>query len=561
MPGKLVGMKELALLGDEAVALGALHAGVSASYGYPGTPSTEIMERLIAEYEAGGPLAAWSTNEKTALEAALGVSFAGKRTIVTMKHVGLNVAADPLMNGALLGIKGGLVIAVADDPGMHSSQNEQDSRIYADFAMIPCLEPRNQQEAYDMAREAFDVSERFHVPVILRLVTRLSHARAGVAVREARAQNPLSKAADKSEWMLLPASARRRYDLMIAKQADIAAWSAAHPSNRLEIEGRDASAAIITTGLGGNYYEENFPGLEEKATAAGSRLPARLHIGAYPLPEKAIRDICSRAESVLVVEEGMPVVERLLRGLLPQSIRIRGKLDGTVPRSGELDPDNVRPALGLAPRASISASIPKLPGRPPQLCVGCPHADSYAVIKAALEGKASNAVTSDIGCYALGAMPPLAVPETIVCMGASVNMAKGAADSGIEYAVGVIGDSTFLHSGITPLIDAVSANTPMTLVILDNSIVAMTGCQQTMLPSTRLVPLLEGIGVAKDHIVVLEALKKNHEANLAAFRKELEYRGLSVVIFRRECLEAAKARLKKERAAKIPAASCEGGSR
>jgi indolepyruvate ferredoxin oxidoreductase alpha subunit len=548
-------MNELALLGDEAVALGALHAGVSASYGYPGTPSTEIMERLIAEYGKGGPLAAWSTNEKTALEAALGVSFAGRRSLVTMKHVGLNVAADPFINGALLGIKGGLVLAVADDPGMHSSQDEQDTRFYAAFAMVPCLEPRSQQEAYEMTREAFDVSERFSVPVVLRLTTRLSHARAGVVVAAPREQNRVEKAADKTAWMLLPAYARRRYELLIAKQADIAAWTAAHPSNKLELDGRDLKSAVITTGLGGNYYEEN---LAEFAASLGGKLPARLHIGAYPAPADAIRKLCASAERVLVVEEGMPVLEEKLRGILPQSLTVNGKLDGTLPRAGELDPDNVRKALGLAPRPTLAADLPKLPGRPPQLCRGCPHGDSYEIIKQALAGKSSTAVTADIGCYALGALPPYAVPETIVCMGASVNMAKGAADAGIEYAVGVIGDSTFLHSGITPLIDAVKANTPMTLVILDNSIVAMTGCQDTMLPSAALVPLLQGLGVNPEHIVVLEALKKNFDANLAAFKKEIEYRGLSVVVFRRECLEAFKARSKKEAAKARGAASCEG---
>ncbi len=548
-------MKELALLGDEAVALGALHAGVSAAYGYPGTPSTEIMEYLIAEHERGGPLAAWSTNEKTALEAALGVSFAGKRTIVTMKHVGLNVAADPFVNAALLGIKGGLVLAVADDPGMHSSQDEQDSRFYAAFAMVPCLEPRSQQEAYAMTREAFDLSERFAVPVVIRLTTRLSHARAGVVPSEPRAQNALSKAEDKTQWMLLPAYARRRYDSLIAKQADFAAWSASHPSNKLETEGRDAEFAVVTSGLGGNYYEEN---LADFAASRGGKLPARLHIGAYPAPVESIRALCAKAKTVLFIEEGMPVLEEKMRGFLPPAVSVKGKLEGSLPRSGELDPDNVRVALGLAPRAALKADLPKLPGRPPQLCKGCPHGDSYEIIKQATAGKASVAVTSDIGCYALGALPPYAVPETIVCMGASVNMAKGASDAGIEYAIGVIGDSTFLHSGITPLIDAVKANTPMTLVILDNSIVAMTGCQETMLPSASMVPLLQGLGVDPSHIVVLEALKKNAEANLAAFKKEIEYRGLSVVIFRRECLEAFKARQKKAKAKAAGAAACEG---
>ena len=197
------------------MALGALHGGVSASYGYPGTPSTEIMEYLLEAYAQGGPIARWCTNEKTALEAALGVSFAGRRALVTMKHVGLNVASDPFINGSLLRIRGGLVLAVADDPGMHSSQNEQDSRFYADFALVPCLEPRNQQEAYEMAREAFDLSEQFQVPVLLRMTTRLSHARAEVSEGPARKQNPLSKVKDKTQWMLLPGFARKNYAALI----------------------------------------------------------------------------------------------------------------------------------------------------------------------------------------------------------------------------------------------------------------------------------------------------------------------------------------------------------
>ncbi|MDR0998323.1 MAG: indolepyruvate ferredoxin oxidoreductase, partial [Treponema sp.] len=234
----------LALLGDEAAALGAIHAGLSAAYGYPGTPSTEILEYLIGAAARGGDpsasgagsfRASWCVNEKTALEAALGASFAGRRAMVTMKHVGLNVAADPFINGSLLGIKGGLVIAVADDPGMHSSQNEQDSRFYAGFALIPCLEPRSQQEAYDMAREAFDVSESFGAPVMLRLTTRLSHARSTVETREARAPNPAAKGEDKTRWMLLPVYARRNYTNLIEKQESILDWSVSHPANRLEL--------------------------------------------------------------------------------------------------------------------------------------------------------------------------------------------------------------------------------------------------------------------------------------------------------------------------------------
>ena len=555
--------KQPAMLGDEAVALGAIHAGISAAYGYPGTPSTEILEYLIAEYQKGGPPARWCTNEKTALEAALGVSFAGRRSIVTMKHVGLNVAADPFVNGALLGIHGGLVIAVADDPGMHSSQNEQDSRYYAAFAMIPCLEPRSQQEAYDMTREAFDISERFQVPVLLRMATRLSHARAAIAAHNPVPQKPLAKHAEKSRWMLLPAFARKNYASLIEKQAAIQAWSAAHPANRLElpkgIEGK-YDLAIITSGLGGNYYEENAADL---AVMRNGRATARLHIGAYPLPVESIRALCAASEKVLILEEGQPFIEEKLRGILPQPVALAGKLagfnggtGGPVPRTGELDPDNVRQALGLParPGANIAhnggINLAAIPGRPPQLCQGCPHADSYETIKKAVAaidsrpGHPSVGINSDIGCYSLGAAPPYEVPESIVCMGASVGMAKGAADAGLPYSVAVIGDSTFIHSGIAGLIDAAAAGIPMTLIILDNSIVAMTGCQETMLPSDKLRALILGCGVAPERLLELEAKKQLVDENAVRLQAEIEHRGLSVVVFRRECLEAFRKRKK-----------------
>ncbi|MDR2178644.1 MAG: indolepyruvate ferredoxin oxidoreductase subunit alpha [Treponema sp.] len=550
-----------ALLGDEAAALGAVHAGLSAAYGYPGTPSTEILEYLINAAEEGAPAgafrASWCGNEKTALEAALGTSFAGRRALVTMKHVGLNVAADPFINGSLLGIKGGLVLAVADDPGMHSSQNEQDSRFYAAFAMIPCLEPRSQQEAYDMAREAFDISEAFRTPVLLRMVTRLSHARSAVAPRAARPQNSPAKCGEKTRWMLLPVHARRNYGSLIERQGTMLAWSSAHPANKLELDDppgglkRDRSFAVITSGLGGNYYEEN---LEDLIRRRGS-VPARLHIGAYPLPVESIRNLCAGAEQVLVIEEGQPFIEEKLRGLLPQPIRIHGKLNGAAPRTGELDPDNVRRALGLLPRPSVldaAINLPPLPGRPPQLCAGCPHGDSYAAINRTVAeldprpGHPDVAVCADIGCYSLGASPPWEAIETIVCMGASVGMARGAAEAGIPYALAVIGDSTFIHSGITGLIDAVNAGSPVTICILDNSIVAMTGCQPTIVPSDKLRALILGCGIEAAHVLELEAKKPLLEENAARLKAELEYRGPSVVIFRRECLEAARKRRKRE---------------
>jgi indolepyruvate ferredoxin oxidoreductase, alpha subunit len=563
-------MDNLVLLGDEAVALGALHAGLSAAYGYPGTPSTEIMEYLIAARESRGResgrqpiIASWCANEKTAYEAALGMSFAGKRVIVTMKHVGLNVAADPFVNSALLDIKGGLVLAVADDPSMHSSQDEQDSRFYADYAGIPCLEPRSQQEAYDMAGLAFDLSEKLALPVMLRLTTRLAHARAAVSAGRAgsegagRPQNKLAKASDRTGWILLPAYARKRYELLCAKQADIAAFVEASGLNQASAGSK--STVVITAGLGGNYYEENLP---DFIAANRGGAPARLHIGAYPAPVKAIRELCEGAGRVIVIEEGQPFLEKKLRGILEPKLPVNGKLDGLLPLQGELTPDNVRASLGLPDRPRAApASIP-LPARPPQLCQGCPHGDSYKAIKDALADldPASVSITADIGCYALGALPPFSVPETLVCMGASISMAGGAADAGIRYPIGVIGDSTFLHSGIGPLIDAVSYRKPITAIILDNSIVAMTGCQDTILPSERLRAIAEGIGVEAEHVVEIEATKMRAAENVAAIRREMEYRGPSVIIAKRECLEAFRLRKKKDKASQGGAAATSEGS-
>jgi indolepyruvate ferredoxin oxidoreductase alpha subunit len=546
-------MKEMVLLGDEALALGALHAGVSGCFGYPGTPSTEILEYLVDNFEKkGAPVAQWCANEKTAYETALGVSFAGKRALVTMKHVGLNVAADPFMNSSLLQIKGGLVCVVADDPSMHSSQGEQDTRFYADFAMVPLFEPTNQQEAYEMIGEAFELSERFAVPVIMRMVTRLAHSRAVVhPVDSVRPENALGKGSP-ADWMLLPALARKNYEKMIAKQANLADWASAYARNALAINPKRKDLAIITSGLGRNYYAENLA--DYAASCGDAGLPSTLHVASMPLPVELIRKIADSAETILVIEEGMPFLEKQLRGLVPGKNKIVGKFSGLLPRAGELNPDLVRQALGLAPRKSAADgfAMPALPGRPPQLCQGCPHHDSYSSLNRAVEllnakeGKVSTVVTADIGCYALGAVAPLKAVETIVCMGASIGMARGAAEAGYKYAFGVIGDSTFLHSGLTGLVDAVSTKTPMTVIILDNSIVAMTGCQPTMLPSSQLEKAVLGIGVDPSHLRVIEAKPGLVEENARILMEEAEYRGVSVVIMVRECLEAFRLRKKKE---------------
>jgi indolepyruvate ferredoxin oxidoreductase alpha subunit len=526
------------LLGDDAVALGAIHAGITAAYAYPGTPSTEILEYILRYKDRHGkPHAAWCANEKTALEEALGVSFAGRRALVAMKHVGLNVAADPFVNAAIVSIHGGVVLAVADDPGMHSSQNEQDTRYLVDFARIMCLEPANQQEAYHMTIEAFDLSERFDVPVIVRLVTRLAHSRAVVETGEGRAENPIAKVPVPSSWILLPSNARRQWRALLDRQGSMLEYTEKSPHNVLKLNDK-SRFGVITTGIARNYFMEAAEDLSER--------PSHLHVGAYPFPVGKIRRLVENVDRVLVLEEGYPFLERSLRGIVPPPVEILGKESGQVPADGELNPDIARKALGLEIREGISVADLSLPGRPPQLCQGCPHGDAYNAIKKALEGYPGKIVTSDIGCYTLGALPPYSAIESCVCMGASVGMAKGASEAGIHPVIAVIGDSTFLHSGVTPLMDAVSADANMTLIILDNETVAMTGTQPTVLPSSRLKSLILGVGVDRDHFHVIDAHPKKTDENTEIIRRELEHKGLSVIVAVRTCLEEARKK-KKER--------------
>jgi len=525
-------MAQQMLLGDEAVALGAAHAGVSAAYAYPGTPSTEIVEFLIRRARSGGrPLAAWTTNEKTAYEAALGTSFAGRRALVAMKHVGLNVAADPFVSSALVTLGGGLVVAVADDPGMHSSQNEQDTRFYADFARTPCLEPANPQEAYDMTRGAFDLSERFARPVVLRLVTRLAHSRGIVSVAPPRPETPVSAPADPASWTLLPANARRLWRGLLDRERELQEHTARSEYTRLRLA--DSPLGVITCGIARNYYEENVEDLPY--------VPSHLHIGAYPMPVGLIRELALHVDAVLVLEEGYPFVERALRGIVPTVVAIRGRQTGTLPPDGELTPDVVRLALDLPLRKSVTAPPLPLPSRPPQLCAGCPHIDTFQAIRKATDGLDAH-VTSDIGCYTLGALPPYSAIDSCVCMGASIGMARGAADAGMRPVVALIGDSTFLHSGIPSLLDAVAADTDMTVVIADNEVAGMTGGQPSALPSCRMEPLLRGLGVDPAHLHVIETHPTRVQRNADILRAEIEHHGLSVVVMVRECVETLRDR-------------------
>ncbi len=526
-------MKTEILLGDEAVALGAIHAGLTAAYSYPGTPASEIMEYLIkAAAETKSFVASWSVNEKVAYEEALGVSFAGKRTLVSMKHVGLNVAADPFMNSALTGANGGLVVVVADDPGMHSSQNEQDSRYYAQFAQIVCFEPSNHQEAYEMTRLAFDLSEALGLPVMVRLVTRLSHSRSSVRPTAPRGQNELRPGIGR-DWTLLPLNARRRFKALLDKQSQMVQLSEDSVFNILEFNVKNRDFGVIASGIAHNYIKENCREMENP--------PSILKLSTYPIPEKLIRRLFEHVETVLVAEEGYPFIERAAPGLfgVPGKALI-GKLSGHLPLHGELSPEVVRPALGLKPLEKFDLGRFKLAARPPQLCAGCPHADTFNALNKALHEFPHAIVFSDIGCYTLGAYPPYNAVQTCVCMGASVSMAKGGAEAGIRPSIAVIGDSTFGHSGLTPLLEAAAADTDMTVFILDNSTVAMTGGQPSFASGERLLRVIGGLGVAREHIRVIEPLPKNLEKNAGIIKEEIEHPGLSAIVAVRECLEEAK---------------------
>jgi indolepyruvate ferredoxin oxidoreductase alpha subunit len=532
--------KEKVLLGDEALAMGALDAGLSAAYAYPGTPSTEIMEFLQAYVKSTNkPIANWCSNEKTAYESALGVSMAGKRTLVMMKHVGLNVAADPFINSALLKIKGGLVVAVADDPSMHSSQNEQDSRYYADFAKVICFEPQDQQETYEMTLEAFSVSERLNIPVMIRLVTRLAHSRAIVMLQNRQKEKQLDPHVDKKNWTTIPSYARKLYANLLAKQSKLSTYVHQSAFNSLTINKAFKTFGVITTGLAENYFKDNLSGLSQK--------PSHLHIGVYPMPVDKIRTLAQHTQKILIIEEGYPYVERYLRGILPQPITINGQLDGTLPAMGELTPDIVGAALQLKPKPAMNVKALPLPQRPPRLCAGCPHADTFFAINDAIKKYKHPLVTSDIGCYSLGVLPPFSTLDCLVCMGASIGMAKGASQAGMHPVIATIGDSTFIHSGITPLIDAAVENANMTVIILDNSTTAMTGGQPVQLSTDHVFNLIKGLGVSPAHLKMITPLKNKHAQNTSIIENEINYHGLSVIIAKRECIKEIKKKPKEKK--------------
>lgn len=447
------------LTGNEAIAQGAWEAGVRVAAAYPGTPSTEILETL-STYPAEDLHAQWSTNEKVALDVAIGASFAGVRALAAMKHVGLNVASDALMSQSYIGVNGGLVIVVCDDPGIHSSQNEQDTRLFARLAKVPCLEPADAQEALELTRLAFDISERFDTSVIVRSTTRLSHTRSLVATGARREVESRGFIENSNKNVMIPTNARVRHPQIIQREADLAAYFAEEPFVRRD-DG-DARIGVITAGTPYTYVKEVLPQASVLKLAVS-----------YPLPMDVIGDFCRAHDRVFVIEELEPAIETEIKAA---GFRVEGK--SLFPRAGELSPELVRAGFETAgllqprPQAEPWAVTP--PARPPVLCSGCPHTTSYMALRA-MNGR----VAGDIGCYTLAAIEPLRSVDTCVSMGSSIANAVGMAKAGGETRpiLATIGDSTFLHAGIPPLIDAVYNDANITVVILDNHITAMTGGQ------------------------------------------------------------------------------------
>lgn len=523
-PGRLGG--EL-LLGNEAIALGALHAGVTVATGYPGTPSTELIEYL-ARIAGKDVQVGWATNEKVALDEGIGASLAGARALVTMKHVGLNVALDAWMVSPFVGVGGGLVVFVADDPGMHSSQNEQDTRYLAAFAGIPVFEPSDSQEAYDFVRAAFAASEAWDTPVLIRSTTRVSHSRSRVVVSAVEAAPTRQFERRPEKYVMLPGNARKRHAEHLLRLELLGEWVESHPFNR--VEPRSRSLGVITGGASYNYVREVLP--EASVLKLGVM---------FPLPGEMIADFASSVDRLIVVEELEPYLEDAVRRL---GLAVEGKK--WFPRAGELSPSAVRQGSEAAGALAVSSSadlglVPASTPRPPVLCPGCPHTTPFLVLR-----ELDAVVAGDIGCYTLAAGEPLRAMDTCLAMGSSIGVAVGMAKAGLKSKpiVATIGDSTLLHGGIPALIDAAYNDSDITVVILDNGTTAMTGGQPNAAgtqagihggPTGRVdIPALcRSVGVNSIVVVDPYDLGGTHRALLGAVRK----RGLSVVITTRPCVE------------------------
>uniref|UniRef100_A0A7V4E1R6 Indolepyruvate oxidoreductase subunit IorA n=1 Tax=candidate division WOR-3 bacterium TaxID=2052148 RepID=A0A7V4E1R6_UNCW3 len=533
---------KLLLSGNEALARGAWEAGVKVACAYPGTPSTEILENLAKYPEID---AEWSPNEKVAFEVAFGAAIAGARSIVSMKHVGLNVAADPFFSSAYTGVKGGFVIVTCDDPGMHSSQNEQDNRRYAKFAKVPLIEPSDAQEAHDFVKIAFEISEEFEIPVLFRMTTRISHTKGVVKVGE-REEVPLKNYSKNiQQFVVLPAHAKIRHSILEEKLLKLKRFSSETFLNRIE-KGKN-EVGIVTSGISYNYAKEVFP----DAWILKLGMP-------FPFPEELFKEFIKNVKKVIVVEENEPFIEEEIKIL---GYNVEGKK--YIPLCDELSPEIVRKSLKNKelPHPEPLKSV----RRPPQLCPGCPHTGVFYTLS-----KLKAVVTGDIGCYTLGALPPHNAMDTCICMGASIGNAFGFEKAlGKKFSkrlVAVIGDSTFIHSGITGLIDIAYNKGSVTVIILDNRTTAMTGHQNH--PGTgitakgektkeiNLAELARACGIEEVYEINPYDLKNT----LKTIKNAMESEKPAVVISKAPCalLKEARERFKKEKKRKVIEEKCLG---
>lgn len=531
-------MKEL-LMGNEAIALGALAAGVKVVSGYPGTPSTEVLE-TIAKRRTDDVYVEWSINEKTAMEVAAGAAVAGSRALVTMKQVGLNVASDPLMCINYVGIKGGLVVLCADDPGPISSQTEQDTRHFGRYARIPVLDPATPEEAYQMIQDAFELSEAIGTPVILRPTTRVCHACASIEAAPPASREGLGFIKD-SRWCIFPRLSFMAKQKLFARETELAEKLSSYPYNRIEGTG---SVGIVTGGVSASYVKDAVADLGTDVRILTVATP-------YPFPEPLAEEFLASVDRVLVIEELDPVLEDallLLAGKKHITAEICGKHTGHTITAGENSHTLVRTQIANwldieAPAVpTLGADAPQLPVRPPTLCAGCPHRASFYAVKCAMDKKPA-VFSGDIGCYTLGNAAPLNMVDTCLCMGAAISMPQGIARTGHDAVhFGFVGDSTFFHSGITNVINAVYNNMDEVVVILDNSTTAMTGHQphpgigRTMMGDVSakisIENVLEAVGVTSVRIVNPLDLPRA----VSAVREASEEKGVRVIIFRSPCI-------------------------
>lgn len=513
-------MKKVLLSGNEAIARGTYEAGALVACAYPGTPSTEILENITQYKEID---ASWAPNEKVALEVGIGACFGGARALVTMKHVGVNVAADPLFTLSYTGVRGGLVLVTADDPELHSSQNEQDNRNFAKFAKVPMLEPADSQEALEYTKLAFEISEKFDTPVLLRSTTRISHSKSTVVLGDRPTNIPEPKLErNAAKLVMLPGNARKRHQLVEQRTLDLEEWGCSQPFNTIE-EG-DGKVGVITSGVSYQYVKETLPAA------------AVLKLGmVYPLPKQMIRDFAAKYDTLYVIEELDPFIEDQVRAM---GIEVVGKDKLSI--CGELTPGRIKIQL-FDEDTPVEDTSEDIPPRPPSMCPGCPHRGVFFELK-----KAKAYVTGDIGCYTLGFMPPLSAMDTCICMGASVGMATGISkvlsEEEQRKVVAVIGDSTFLHTGINGLMDMVYNKSKATLIILDNRITAMTGRQENPTsgynlneaeaPRVDMEQLCRAVGVK--HVTVLDPYDLKNTGKV--IREEMARPEVSVIITNRPCM-------------------------